>query len=274
MDTSDPMLTLEALSDSLDELEAMLEPLFEKPLQQSLEGLDTIQRVRVKSYVEKISELETEPAKRNLVVDQAAANRFIKAAITKVKAKTASSGAAASESDTVVPLGKHLKFLDSKPKAEDSSRHDEAPEDDSLEIHVNEDDEHTSSGRKRKRMDVFAGYGADTPKYDHGGSAQPEGEGAETQELSENKGGRSGSRSRGHERGQIGSRLGSQSAGGSEKNNIWRGWARKRTRETTEQRSDHVDIGLVEGPFTVQVNGRTKPNRTLQMMEWSLSRPR
>ena len=51
MDIPDPTLTLGALSDSLDELEAILDPLFEQTLQQNLDKLDAIQKAKMSVLV-------------------------------------------------------------------------------------------------------------------------------------------------------------------------------------------------------------------------------
>ncbi len=51
MDIPDPTLTLGALSDSLDGLEAILDPLFEQTLQQNLDKLDAIQKAKMSVLV-------------------------------------------------------------------------------------------------------------------------------------------------------------------------------------------------------------------------------
>ena len=51
MDIPDPTLTVEALSNSLDELEGVLDPLFEQTLQQNLDKLDAIQKAKMSVLV-------------------------------------------------------------------------------------------------------------------------------------------------------------------------------------------------------------------------------
>ncbi|OCB85576.1 C1D-domain-containing protein [Sanghuangporus baumii] len=109
-----------ALSESLRELEEKLEPLFSKPLQDTLSSLDTLQQAklqvllpylindlifiylktrgidpkthavvseleRVKQYFEKIKDAEQSNQKRTTEIDKAAAGRFIKHAISEAK---------------------------------------------------------------------------------------------------------------------------------------------------------------------------------------------
>lgn len=110
----------------------------------------------------------------SLAVDQAAANRFIRAAIVGVKAKTkattpsgSSSTNASNASDTIAPLDKNLKFLESKPERAELSSGDESSDEEGLQIFgENEDVDSTQKaadstppqpGKKRKTMDVFAG---------------------------------------------------------------------------------------------------------------------
>ena len=47
MDIPDPMPGLEQLSSSLDQLEHVLEPLLEKPWNETLQGLDVLQRAKL-----------------------------------------------------------------------------------------------------------------------------------------------------------------------------------------------------------------------------------
>ena len=51
MDIPDPTLTVEALSNSLDELEGVLDPLFEQTLQHNLDKLDAIQKAKMSVLV-------------------------------------------------------------------------------------------------------------------------------------------------------------------------------------------------------------------------------
>ncbi|KAL5534035.1 hypothetical protein ACEPAG_495 [Sanghuangporus baumii] len=109
-----------ALSESLRELEEKLEPLFSKPLPDTLSSLDTLQQAklqvllpylindlifiylktrgidpkthtvvseleRVKQYFEKIKDAEQSNQKRTTEIDKAAAGRFIKHAISEAK---------------------------------------------------------------------------------------------------------------------------------------------------------------------------------------------
>ncbi|KAI0828907.1 hypothetical protein BC628DRAFT_1178282 [Trametes gibbosa] len=121
-DDSEKLLAkLDALNDSLDDLEGKLEPLFAQTLPETLLPLETIQQVklnvaipylvydlmfiylktrgidpkthpvvaeldRVKQYFDKIKNAE-DPEKRNTALDKAAANRFIKHAIAQVRAQ-------------------------------------------------------------------------------------------------------------------------------------------------------------------------------------------
>ncbi|KAI0778772.1 hypothetical protein BD413DRAFT_511636 [Trametes elegans] len=121
-DDSEKLLAkLDLLNDSLDDLEAKLEPLLAQTLPESLMPLETIQQVklnvaipylvydlifiylktrgidpkthpvvaeleRVKQYFDKIKSAE-DPEKRKTAVDKAAANRFIKYAIAQVRAQ-------------------------------------------------------------------------------------------------------------------------------------------------------------------------------------------
>ncbi|OBZ79810.1 Nuclear nucleic acid-binding protein C1D [Grifola frondosa] len=122
LDDSDKLhAKLSALTDSLDDLEAKLDPLFAQTLPESVVGLETIQQAklqvvlpylvydlifiylktrgidpkthpviteldRVRQYFEKIKDAEN-PAKRKVAVDKAVANRFIKHAIAQVQAQ-------------------------------------------------------------------------------------------------------------------------------------------------------------------------------------------
>ncbi len=67
--------------------------------------------------------------------------------------------------DTVVPSGKHIKFLESKAEREEFSPRDESSEEEELQIHGEDgvstqeavNSTSTQSQKKRKTMDVFAG---------------------------------------------------------------------------------------------------------------------
>ncbi|KAI0095229.1 hypothetical protein BDY19DRAFT_1044799 [Irpex rosettiformis] len=117
--TNKVLARLSVLDDSLDELEAQLEPLFAQTLPETIIGLDKIQQAklqvdlpylvydlvfiylktkgvdpkthpviteldRIRQYFGKIKDAE-DPEKRRLAVDKGVANRFIKHAIAQVK---------------------------------------------------------------------------------------------------------------------------------------------------------------------------------------------
>ncbi|KAI0347978.1 hypothetical protein BDW22DRAFT_1384967 [Trametopsis cervina] len=132
---------ISALDQSLDELEAQLEPLFAQTLPETLVGLEKIQQAklqvalpylvydlvfiylktrgidpkthpvvaeldRVRQYFEKIKNAEN-PATRTLVLDKGAAGRFIKHAIAQVKTGRPpgqDEGVSAQEKDVRVPV--------------------------------------------------------------------------------------------------------------------------------------------------------------------------
>ncbi|EJD41416.1 hypothetical protein AURDEDRAFT_169580 [Auricularia subglabra TFB-10046 SS5] len=166
---------VERLNDSLDTLEDSLESLFSKPLHESLADLGTLDQAklsvlvpyivhdlvfiylktqgvdpkthpvvyeleRIKQYFAKIKHAE-DPEKRRLVIDRAAAGRFIRAAISQAKS--------AEERE----LAKH-RAADGAVDAEE-----EAPEEAPA---ANASAPSTSGKRRRPAFDPFAGYG-DTP---------------------------------------------------------------------------------------------------------------
>lgn len=101
-----------------------------------------------------------------MVVDSAAANRFIKAAISGIK--PSSQGEPALIPVPMPSVGKHTRFQHSlrpmEPRREDESDDDDDNEGGGLEVIDNADEqekekpvEDSSSGGKRRRMDPFSG---------------------------------------------------------------------------------------------------------------------
>lgn len=124
-----------ALSNSLDELEEKLEPLFSKPLEETIGSLETLQQTklqvllpylvndlifiylktkgidpkthpvvaeleRVRQYFAKIKDAEEPEKSRTAVVDKAAAARFIKHAISEARKNPKAASEAAAPSTT------------------------------------------------------------------------------------------------------------------------------------------------------------------------------
>ncbi|KAI0784908.1 hypothetical protein C8Q75DRAFT_829292 [Abortiporus biennis] len=218
---------LSNLNGSLDELEAQLEPLLAQSLPESLLNLETMQKAklqvaipyivydlvfiylktrgidpkthpvileldRIRQYFDKIKNAE-DPEKRRMNVDKAAANRFIKHAITQVKyGRPPGDNEGPShirfneEADAPVPVKvtskmvaraeyeKQIKELGSE-EEEELEMIDDVEEEDSpeppvksskgkgKEVDMQVEGLLAEVGRKRRRpaMDPFAGYGDD-----------------------------------------------------------------------------------------------------------------
>ncbi|EIM83619.1 uncharacterized protein STEHIDRAFT_149083 [Stereum hirsutum FP-91666 SS1] len=190
-DTSKVKAKADTLSNSLSQLESTLEPLFAKSLPETTLGLDTIQQAklqvaipylvydlvfiylktrgidpkthpviaeldRIRQYFDKIKEAE-DPAKRSLVVDKAAAGRFIKHAISQARAladppapsvpgpstSTSTSTSTPSAANVTVPVKVTAKMLARAQYEKEMREADEAGEeedDEGLEMYDGEGD--------------------------------------------------------------------------------------------------------------------------------------
>ncbi|KAF8323245.1 hypothetical protein DL93DRAFT_2070848 [Clavulina sp. PMI_390] len=205
---AEPLDIVDSLSSSLDDLEATLEPLLAQTLAQTEENLEPEQTAklqvllsyviqdlvlvylktkgldpqqhpvseelrRVKSYFDKIKEAEN-PATRSLVVDRAAANRFIRAAISDAQASTAETERLGTSSAAAPAAGTHIRWDNSKPGPSSGDANappnrnddDSSSEEEDLKVFdAAAADSKAGQGSalpptnpKRRRMDPFQGY--------------------------------------------------------------------------------------------------------------------
>ncbi|KAK7058598.1 hypothetical protein VNI00_002234 [Paramarasmius palmivorus] len=204
------------LSASLDELDAHLQPLLSQTLPETLLTLEPLQQAklltgipylvydlvfiylksrgidpkthpvipeleRVKIYFDKIKNAES-PATRTTQIDKAAANRFIKHAISQAQSlanapSTPSTPtvevSAASSSSTTVPVKMTAKMIERAEYERRLKEEGDEDEDETLEVFGEEGQQKDSAQstetapvnkRKRPVIDHFAGYGEPEPE--------------------------------------------------------------------------------------------------------------
>ncbi|ESK96191.1 exosome-associated family protein [Moniliophthora roreri MCA 2997] len=194
------------LSASLDELEGHLQPLLSKTLPETLLALEPLQQAklltdipylvydlvfiylksrgvdpkthpvvpeleRVKSYFDKIKNAES-PATRPTQIDKAAANRFIKHAISQAQSQvnqhstpSTSTTEVPGSPSTTVPVKMTKKMIERAEYEKRLREEDDEGEDDGLEVYAGEERMEAEPANKRKRLavDHFAGYGDPDP---------------------------------------------------------------------------------------------------------------